>query len=106
VSRDGTAAGRQRGSTPADLDNSPVPWTAVSAAVGLLTRRNRKACPDVSRADIIGEQDSGEVLAALETIAAGLLCAICPDDEGARILQGLGQLAAEGRTGDPPDGPR
>ena len=64
----------------------------MSTAVALLTRA--RTCPDVSRAQVIGDQSPGQVLAVMETITDACLEALSPRDKGACVLEALGLLAA------------
>jgi hypothetical protein len=76
----------------------------MACAIGLLTRL--EMCPDVSRADVLGDQPLGEVLAGMEVVAAALLTSLYPSDGGARMLQGLGLVVAERAAGNLTGGPQ
>lgn len=78
-----------------------VSWPAVSAAVALLTAQQARSGD--SHADVLGPVPAGEVIAALGIIAGALLHAVSPADDGARVLEALGLLAA-GKDADRPAG--
>lgn len=101
-----TAAGSdgQRGPSSAGLDGGPVSWDALACAVGLLTRL--EMCGEVPRAAVLAEQRPGEVLVAMEAVAAALLETLYPGDRGAAALQALGQLAAGRGAQDAPGAPQ
>lgn len=69
---------------------------AAGTAIALVSRL--VLTPDVPRADVLGDSDPGEVLAALELITAGVLAGLQPGDKGAGVLGriGLGLAEAEG----------
>jgi hypothetical protein len=72
-------------------DGTAVSWSAMGSAVALLTSMQARAGD--SQAAILGGQAPGEVLAALQIIAAACLQVLSPADKGARVLEALGLLA-------------
>jgi hypothetical protein len=74
----------------------PPPETVTLAglrtAVALLARHR---APEVPREDVLGERDPADVLAAMESIAGGLLAGAWPVDGGAEVLGRIGLAAAE-----------
>lgn len=90
------ASGGHRGH-PASMDGGPLSWDAMATAIGLLTRLG--TCPDVPRSAVLGGQEPGEVLAAMELVTVVLLETLYPGDQGAAALRALGHLAAERAAG-------
>ncbi len=81
----------------ATTNDTTVSWPAMACAVALLTRQ--QACPDVSRDVLLEGSEPGQVLAAMEIIAAALTALMFPDDQGGRFLELLGLSALEHGTG-------
>ena len=69
-------------------DDTTVSWPAVSSAVALVT--SLRARSGDSQADLIGDAEPGEVIAALTIVSTVLLDALAPDSGGDVFLQLLG----------------
>lgn len=70
-----------------------VSATAVATAVALVTRQ--ALAPDIPRQDVLGGSDPAGVLAAMETVTAGLLAGVWPGDKGANALARIGLAVAD-----------
>lgn len=69
-------------------DDTTVSWPAVISAVALVT--SLRARSGDSQADLIGDAEPGEVIAALTIVSTVLLDALAPDSGGDVLLQLLG----------------
>lgn len=74
-------------------DATAVAWAALSSAVALLTSLRARARD--SQADLIGDAEPGQVIAALAIISTALLEALTPDAGGDLFLERLGLAALE-----------
>lgn len=68
-----------------------VTLTGLRTAVALLARYG---APEVPRADVLAGHDPADILAAMESIASGLLAGTLPGGAGAEVLAGIGLAAA------------
>ena len=59
----------------------------------------RHRAPEVPREDVLGDRDPAAVLAAMESIAAGMLAGTWPGDGGAEALGRIGLAVAEMTSG-------
>jgi len=76
----------------AEAPPEAVTLAGVQAAVALLARHR---APEVPRNDVLGGHDLSDVLAAMESIASGLLAGVRAGDEGADVLERIGLAVAE-----------
>ena len=91
--------GRDGKSAAAGPDDEAFTWPALSAAVGLLTAR--RACREISQAELLGDEPPERMISALVALAGALLGSL-PGDSGTRVLQGIALLAAMEGTAPQP----
>lgn len=82
--------------TVAGAGPGTVTLGGLRTAVALLARRR---APEVRRADVLGDHDPADVLAAMECLAGALLEGVWPDDRGADVLGRIGLAVAEVTAG-------
>ena len=79
----------------AEATPETVTLAGVRTAVALLARHR---APEVPREDVLEGHDPGDILAAMESIAGGLLAGAWPDDGGAGVLERVGLAVARQGT--------